>query len=182
MRRKAFTFVEIMIVVILSSVLIVVIYNLFHALFGNRSRSNLANLTKRSFLQKDARSGVRRIAYRLRESIQVLSPSPGTTSSELVFRDVTNAEIRLRHDVAAKKVVSERLVEGNWVEEKEPMNVSTGSSSTPVSWPVQIQSCSSIRYTAMSPTCITVQASLELEGQVTPLLTVVKLRNHRLAF
>lgn len=181
MRRRGFTLVEILVAVGLVSALLGAVYGVYHLLFANKSKSNVAGLTRKSFVQKDAKSGLRRLTYRLRESIQVLSPLPGATASELVFRDLTNTDVRLRHIPAEKRVVSERRVGGAWVQEGEPDFVNTSSGAMVASWPVIIQNCSDIRFTTIAPDCVTVQASLEWEGQVGPLLTLVKLRNSALA-
>jgi prepilin-type N-terminal cleavage/methylation domain-containing protein len=182
MKRRAYTLVEVLVAMGLVSVLLGGAYGVFHLLFSSKSRSNLHGLTRRSFVQKDAKSGLRRLSYRLREGIQILSPVGGTSANELVFRDLTNSEVRLRHIPAERKVVSERNVDGTWVQETDPDFVNTSGGRMVASWPVLIQNCTDIRFTAISPDCVTVQASLEWEGQVGPLLTVVKLRNSALGY
>jgi hypothetical protein len=175
--------VEAMIVVVLFSLLMGILWGVYHFFFGGSSRNNMINLSRRNMLQQDAKSATRRLLYRLRESTQILTPTPGTASTEVVFRDITNADVRLRHIPEQKLVVSERMVGGAWVAEQKEEVVDTGTgTSLPVSWPVTIQNCVSIRFTAISPDCLTVQASLEMEGQITPLLTVIKLRNSGLAY
>lgn len=182
-QRRGFTFVESLIVVILFCMLLGVLWGLYHFFFGGTSRNNMINLSRRNMLQQDAKSATRRLLYRLRESVQILSPTPGTASTELTFRDITNSDVRLRHIPEQKLVISEKLESGTWVAEQKEVVVDTGSGGTmPVSWPVTIQNCVAIRFTAISPDCVTVQASLEMEGQITPMLTVIKLRNSGLAY
>lgn len=177
MRRRGFTLVEVLVGVGISAVLIGVVYGIFHFFFFSKSRSNLTGLTRRSFIQKDAKAGVRRLTYRLREGTQILSPAPGTTANELVFRDITNADIRLRRIPAENKVISERLVSGSWQREVDPVVVETGGSRLPVSFPVQVLSCHEIRFTVLSGGSVVIEASIENEGTLGSLLTLVKLRN-----
>ena len=181
-RRRGFTLVEVLVAVGLVSVLLGAAYGAFHLLFANKSRNNLHGLTRRSFVQKDAKSGLRRLSYRLREAIQILSPAGGTSATELHFRDLTNSEIRLRLLPDKHLVISERNVNGAWVRETEPDYVDTSSGRMVASWPVEVQSCTDIRFTAIAPDCVTVQASLEFEGQVGPLLTVINLRNSAMGY
>lgn len=181
--KRGFTFVEAMIVLVLFSLLLGILWGIYHFFFGGSSRNNMINLSRRNMLQQDAKSAMRRLLYRLRESVQIMSPTPGTSSNELTFRDITNTDLRLRHIPEQKLVISERFEGGSWVAEQKEEVVDTGTGgSMPVSWPVTIQNCVSIRYTAISPDCVTVQASLEMEGQITPLLTVIKLRNSGLSY
>jgi hypothetical protein len=175
--QRGITLVETLIACVLASMLLVLVYSLMGLFFGNRGHSNVTALTRRSFLQKDAKSGVRRLLYRLRESIQILSPAPGTSADELVFRDITNVDIRVRHLPAENRVISERSVNGTWVPETGPVLISTSAGSIPASWPVMVSNCPSIRFTAVAADCVTVQASLEWEGQLASLLTLIKLRN-----
>lgn len=175
--RRAFTLAELLIGMAISIILISIVYGLFHMLFWSRSRSNVIGLTRRSFVQKDAKSGVRRLTYRLREAIQILKPAAGTSSNELVFRDITNTDVRIIYLPAEKMVVSERDNAGTWVREKDPDTVSTASGPALIYWPVKVQNCQAIRFTVLSGSCVTVQAALESEGTVGSLLTVVKLRN-----
>lgn len=182
MRRRGFTLVELLVAIALVTVLLGAVYGIAHLLFANKSRSNVSGLTRRSFVQKDAKSGLRRLTYRLREAIQILSPEGGRSASELVFRDLTNTEVRLRHIPAEKRVVSERKDGGGWLLEVAPDVVPTSTGSMVASWPVVIQNCTDVRFTAIAPDCVTIQASIEWEGQVGPLLTVVKLRNASMGY
>ena len=176
-RRRAFTLLEVLIGLAISAVLMGVVYGLFHLFFWSRSRSNIIGLTRRSSIQKDAKSGIRRLTYRLREAIQILTPAAGTSASELTFRDISNNDVRIIYLPAEKLVVSERDNAGTWVRETDPETVSTPSGPALVSWPVKVINCTAIRFTVLSGSCVTIQASLENEGAVGSLLTVVKLRN-----
>lgn len=181
--RRGYSLIEVLVAISLVSVLLGSMYGVSHLMFSSNSKSNLTSMTRRSFVQKDAKSGLRRLTYRLREAIQVLSPEGGRSAPELIFRDLTNSEIRLRHLPAEKRVISERNVNGSWQLESEPDFVNTPSGGRMVaSWPVVIQNCSDIRFTAIAPDCVTIQASLEWEGHTGPLMTVVKLRNAEMGY
>lgn len=175
--RGAYTLVEVLVGLALGALVLGIIYGLFHFFFFSRSRSNLTGLTRRSFIQKDAHAGVRRLTYRLREATQILGPPPGTTSDELVFRDIENVDIRLRRIAAENRVVTERSVNGAWERETRPVNVATGAGQLPVSFPVDVLNCPSIRFTVISAGSVVVEASIESEGTLGSLLTLVKLRN-----
>ena len=181
-RSRGFTVVEVLVALAVIVGLLAAVYGVMHLLFGSGSRSNLANLTKRSFIQKDAKAGFRRLMYRMREAIQVLSPQPGTSSDELVFRDITNAEIRLRWVAAEQRVISERRESGAWVEEVVPATIQTGSGPLPATYPVLVRNCRSIRYAALGPDAVSVAAVIESEGSLGSMMTVVKLRNARQAY
>lgn len=181
--RRGVTLIEILVGMALAALAFGIIYEAMHLFFGSGSRHNVVGMTKRSFVQKDAKSGLRRLTYRLREAIQILSPEGGKSAPELVFRDLTNSEIRLRLIADQKRVISERKVGAAWVAETDPDYVNTTTGGRMVaSWPVVIQNCTDVRFTAIAPDCVTVQASLEWEGQVGPLMTVVKLRNAQLGY
>ena len=180
--RAGYTVVEVLVALAIVLALSAVIWGLMHQLFGSGSRSSLSGLTRRSFLQKDAKAGVRRLTYRLREAIQILSPAPGASASELVFRDITNAQVRLRLVPGEDRVISESLESGSWVEEVAPKTVDTGSGPMPATWPVLVRNCRSIRFSALSPDSVTVHATLISEGALGAMMTVVKLRNARQAY
>lgn len=181
MKRGGFTLVEACVGLLLVSILLGIAYGILHLMFFSSSRSNLTALTRRSFIQKDEKVGWRRLTYRLREGIQILSPLPGTTAAMLEFRDFTNLQVRVRHLPDQNKVISERF-ETTWTPEVDPVSIDNGGRSIPVSWPIAISNCTAIRFTAMSADCVVVQATLQSEGQLGPLLAVVKLRNSGQAF
>ena len=177
MRRRAFTLAEVLVGLGLTAVILGIVYGIFHFFFMSRSRSNLTGLTRRSFIQKDAKAGVRRLTYRLREGTQVISPPSGTTADELVFRDITNTDIRLRRVPEENKIISEASTNGNWVRETDPVTVDTSAGKLPVCFPVQVQNCTAVRFTVLSGGSVVIEASIENEGAVGSLLTMVKLRN-----
>lgn len=177
MKRRGFTLAEVLVALAITSVVLGIIYGLFHFFFASKSRSNLTGLTRRSFIQKDAKAGVRRLTYRLREGTQILSPPAGTTGEELVFRDIQNTDVRLRRIAAENRVVSEIYQNGAWVRETAPATVQTAAGQLPVCFPVQVSNCSAMRFTPLSGGSVVIEASIENEGTTGSLLTLVKLRN-----
>ena len=175
MTRRGFTLAEILVALGLSGLVLAIVYGVFHFFFTSNSRSNLTGLTRRSFIQKDAKSGVRRLTYRLREGTQVLAPPAGNTADELIFRDISNVDVRVRRLPDENKVISERLVGSSWQREVDPEVVP--GTSLPISFPVQVLNCAAIRFTTLSGGSVVVEASIENEGALGSLLTVVKLRN-----
>lgn len=175
--RSGVGLVEILIGMALMTAILGSAYGLFRLLFLGSSRASVTGLSRRSALQKDSKSGTRRLIYRLREAIQILSPEAGRSADQLIFRDVTNVEVRIRRAPDGNRVLSERREDGAWVVESDPVMVETANGSLPASWPVAVGSCRAIRFHALTPDCVTVHATLEWEGQLAGLLTVIKLRN-----
>ena len=167
---------------VILSILMFVVYQVFHLLFGSRSRHSLVALTRRSFIQKDVKVGLRRLIYRLREGIQVLEPFPGLGGEELVFRDVTNQKIRIRREDSENRLISEKDEAGNWVREDQPTMVTVGTGSLPASLPVKMENCSSLHFTVLSPECVSIRVGLLQEIERGSFMTIVKLRNSSLAY
>lgn len=177
-RRGAFTLAEVLVALGISLLVISIVYGIFHFLYSSNSRSNLTGLTRRSSIQKDAKAGVRRLTYRLREGTQITSPPAGTTAEELVFRDIQNTDIRLRRVAAENKIISEISQGGAWVREVDPVMVTTPTGGQlPVCFPVQVSNCTAVRFTVLSGGSVVIEASIESEGAIGSLLTMVKLRN-----
>lgn len=181
-RRLAFTLVELLIGLTLVSILIGAIYAFLHLMFWGGSRSNLAGLTRRSFIQKDAKTGLRQLVYRLREGTQILSPALGSSSGELVFRDIVNTDVRLRLVPGENRLVSEVNPGGTWVRETAATMIGTGTDAVPAAWPISMANCSAVHFTVLSGESVAIAASIEWEGQVGSLFTVVKLRNSTQAY
>jgi hypothetical protein len=175
--RRGHTLVETLVAAAIATLVIGMAYAVLHHFFFAGSRGSLPVLSLRSSLQKDTKVGVRLLTYRLREAIQILSPPAGTAADELVFRDVTNADVRLRHIAAERRVISERLVGGAWVRETDPVALGAADRPVPASWPVRVGSCVGIEYTVLSGSAVAIRACLEAEGQLSSFVTVVKLRN-----
>jgi prepilin-type N-terminal cleavage/methylation domain-containing protein len=176
MRRRGITLVEILIASVVVSILLTILFTLFHLLMGENIAGNVSGMVIGSSLQMRTKLGIRRLTYRLRESIQILSPLPGQMDTELRFRDITNTDIRVRRLPEENKVITERNTGFGWTRETTPIMV-TGFSSAPASYPVEIPDCKAIRFTAIGPDTVTVEATLMSENHVGTLLTLVKFRN-----
>ncbi|MBI4862401.1 MAG: hypothetical protein HY815_19405 [Candidatus Riflebacteria bacterium] len=171
------TVLEVLIGTAILAALVAACYGVMNLLFSTRSRHSLTSMTRRSFVQKDARAGFRRLIYRLRESIQVIDPAPGTGGPTLTFRDITNQKIRIRLDGSQSRVLSEKEVAGTWAVETAPTLVQAGADALPASWPVAMLNCTAIHFSVLSPECVSVVATLVSEGQSGSYMTVIKLRN-----
>lgn len=182
MRRRGITLVEVLTGLAVTALALSLAYGMSHQLFGTGSRNNLASLTKRSFLQKDAKVGLRRLIYRIRESIQVLEPLPGRGGDALVLRDITNKKLRIRRDPAEKRLVSEVFANGAWTQETAPVEVPVDGASLPASFPVYMPNCSAVAFTTQAPDCVAIQLSAAADDLVGSFMTTVKLRNARLAY
>jgi prepilin-type N-terminal cleavage/methylation domain-containing protein len=176
MTRRGVTLVEILIGSAIGAILLTIVFALFHLLLGENIAWNLRGMTAGSAMQKQMRAGIRRLTYRLRESIQILSPDPGHMDTELKFRDITNADIRVRLIPEENKVVTERNEGQGWTRELNPTMVQ-GFSQAPATYPVEIPNCKAIRFTSISPDTVCVEATLMNENKVGTLLTLVKFRN-----
>lgn len=182
MRRGGVTLVEVIVGTLIAILVVMVCMELMRFLFSTRSRSSLVAMTRRSFIQKDAKAGLRRLVYRLREAIQVLSPEPGTSADTLVFRDILNQKVRVRLDAGERRLVSEREEEGAWRLETGPAQVTVAARTVPAGWPVTVQNCTSVRFTAQTPECVVVEAGVATAGMEGAFMTLVKLRNAGMAY
>jgi prepilin-type N-terminal cleavage/methylation domain-containing protein len=180
--RPGFTIVEIMIGAAILSLLAGIAYQAFHLVFSADSRHGVTAMTRKSFMQKDAKAGLRRLTYRLREAIQILDPAPGRSGPSLTFRDISNEKVRLRLDGAASRLYSERERNGSWAAETDPVTVATPAGRVAASWPVAMLSCSSIQFTVLSPECVSIRAGLMIDGQLGSYMTIVQLRNAGISF
>lgn len=181
MNRRGVTIVEILVGAALSAALLGMIYGVFHLFFSDKSRHSVTTMTKRSFIQKDAKAGLRRLIYRLREGIQVLDPEPGRGGTQLVFRDILNRRVRVRRDATQNRMISERFDGSNWIEERNPEILTSGSVSLAATFPIWMPNCTDLYFTVLSPECVAVEASLISDGQPGSMTTVIKLRNSGIA-
>lgn len=182
MTRRGLTLVETLVAAAIGVLVLFILYRMVHTVLSPESRHGLGALTARSSMQKDAKAGLRRAIYRLREAIQVLEPEPGQGGTELVVRDITNARVRLRRMPQEDRLVSERLVAGRWEVETRPDLRPMGSSQFSATIPVSMHGCTSLHFTVLSPECVVMEAGLESDGHVGACLTVIKLRNAGLAY
>ena len=182
MSRRAFTLVEGLVGTCLLVLVMGIAYGVMHQLFGTSSRHNLAGMTAHSAIQKDAKIGIRRLMYRLRESIQVLEPLPGRGADTLVVRDITNNKLRIRRDAAQNRLISETFTNGAWVQETAPVQVTVGAGSLPASFPVYMSNCASVWFSALAPDCVVIQLGVAGDQLVEQYMTTIKMRNARMAY
>jgi hypothetical protein len=180
--KRGYTFTEILVALGISIAMAGVVLAAWRSLFNQGSRHSAIGITRSSFSQKDAKAGVRRLMYRLREAIQILTPLPGKSGDTLQFQDITNASVRFRLDAAARRVVSEVLRGQQWVTETAPEELVVGGKVSTASWPVTMPNCTALRFTTVSPECAAVEATVEADGQPRQVVTVVKLRNSNIAY
>lgn len=180
--RRGVTLVEVLVGVAVIVLALMLAYGISHQLFGSSSRHNLANMTRRSFIQKDAKVGLRRLIYRIRESIQVLEPLPGRGGDALVVRDITNKKVRIRREPADRRLVSEVFENGGWRLETAPVEVPVDGASLPASFPVYMSNCNSVAFSTQAPDCVVIQLGVAADDQIGSFMTTVKLRNARLAY
>jgi prepilin-type N-terminal cleavage/methylation domain-containing protein len=182
MTRRGYTLMEVITAAVIATVMAGFAFGAWRTLFNPDSRHSITGLTRASFSQKDARAGVRRLLYRLREGIQILEPPPGKSGPALMFRDVTNKDVRVRLDADARRVISEVRSRTGWTREDRPIEVDVAGTKLAASWPIQMLNCTALSFTVLSPECVAVEATVEADGQPRLVMTVVKLRNSNLAF
>ena len=180
--RRGVTLVEVLVGMVVMLLALALAYGVSHQLFGTRSRFNLASMMGRSAIQKDAKVGLRRLIYRIRESIQILEPLPGRGGDTLVVRDITNKKLRIRRDAAAQRLVSEVSAGAGWTVETTSVDIAVEGASLPASFPVYMPNCNSVNFTVLAPDCVVVQLSVSADDQIGAFMTTIKLRNSRLAF
>ena len=180
--KRGVTLVEALVGLGIAMLALSLAYGISHQLFAGAGRHTLAAMMGRSAIQKDAKVGLRRLIYRVREAIQVLEPLPGRGGDTLVVRDLTNKKLRIRRDPATAKLVSEVSAGGGWTIETQPVDIAVDGASLPASFPVQMSNCNAVQFTVLAPDCVVVQLSVAADDQIGSFMTTVKLRNARLAY
>lgn len=172
-RHDGFTLFESLIALALFVMLGFFIWELFGALFPRDGPMSLNIAASRSLVLQQSRQAIRKLFYRVQEGIQLISPAPGRTARELVFRDIRNRSIRLRHVATEKRVVCEYLQEdGTWVPEKTVESTNAR--------PIQIDSCESALFTALTPATVCVNFTTSDDRVRETYMTVITLSNTRL--
>lgn len=182
MSRHGTTIVEVLVAAFIAGLVLVVVYGAMRLLFWSGSTYNLMGTTRQSFVKSDAKAGLRRLMYRIREGIQVLSPEPGRSGTELIFRDLLNDRVRVRLEPAQRRVVSEKSSGAGWAIETDAKSMQTGTGAVAATWPITVNNCRGIRFTTHSPECVAIEAEIDHEGLSGSLMTVIKLRNAGIAF
>jgi prepilin-type N-terminal cleavage/methylation domain-containing protein len=171
-RGHGFTLFESLIALALFVLLGFFIYELFGALFPRDGPMSLNIATSRSLVLQQSRQAIRKLFYRVQEGIQLIAPAPGGTARELVFRDIRNRTVRLRHLVPEKRVVCELLQDDTWVPERSVESTNAR--------PIQIDACESALFTALSPATVCVNFTTSDDRVRESYMTVITLSNTRL--
>lgn len=178
MRRSGFTAVEVVVASGLSLLVLVVLYAFLARVFSSEGPS-VSRMTAASFVRQDVRLAFEKLMGRLEESIEVLAPAPGDTATELEFKDLLN-----HHTVLSLKegghLVSSRVQGANRTEELDGKTV-PGSSGAGimVTRPVRVPGVRSIRFTALSPTMVSIVMTVVDGNQSGTLVATARLRNFR---
>jgi len=182
-RRHGLTLVEVLVAACVMSVVILMLYNAVRFFFSRQSKSSLITMTDRAFANHDLRYGLRQLMMRVREGTKIISPLPGSSSNELVLRDLLNHKIRLRIDPASKRLISELFLQGEFLPETLPFEVTTPEGDNIiVTRPIKIPACSSAAFTTLSPSCVVVSLTVASGHVEESWLTSIHLRNFRMAY
>ena len=176
-RRRGFTLVEILIAAGLSTMVIGGAWMLFGTLMGGgNNKASAIHLTAESFLRQEALTGIRALTRRLQESIQILEPQPGRSSSTLIFKDLINERTVLTIQNGA--LVG---LDGEGAMEPQRTLTANGKAFNPTR-PIKIPGCSEALFTVLSPTCVTVQLTFAGDGdKQAQIVNTVHLQNENLA-
>lgn len=181
--RRAVTLIEVLVAVGVSALLALVLFGTIRHFFSRDSKASLSTATERAFAQKDLRIGLKKLMLRIREGTEILSPRPGVTASELVFRDVLNQKVRLRLNPERQALQSERFEGGDFKVETEAFEVVTEEGDrTLLARPIRIGSCSNVAFTTLSPSSVVLSLTVFSGHVENALMTSIHLRNYKLAY
>jgi hypothetical protein len=159
-----------------------VIYGLIVLIFGSQEQNKgVVGQTGVSFVRQDLRLAVQKLVARLEEGIEVLSPEPGHTARELVFKDVLNNRVRLSRDERSGALRSWTIDRsGNATPELAVTLPLPGKDPFLVTQPIEVPDCESVVFTGLSQALVTVGLTLKDGANKATLLTQVRLRNGEL--
>lgn len=172
--RTGLTSIETLIALALFSLLIIAVWNVFGALFAREGPISLFAGTSRSVVLQQSRNAVRKLFCRIQEGVQIEAPPPGTTARELVFRDIKNRRVRVRHLADQRRLVTERLVNGVYVREQllaHELDKFRG---------IEVGFCESALFTALTPAMVVVSFTSFDDTVRETFMTVISLANVRL--
>jgi hypothetical protein len=135
---------------------------------------SLFTATSRSLVLQQSRQAIRKLFYRVQEGIQIVEPLPGQTARTLLFRDVKNRVVRIRHLQQEKQLITEVWRDGAFVDERhtfQPGDELQG---------IQIGFCDSALFTALSPGTVCVSFTTFDDRVKESSMTVITLANSRL--
>lgn len=168
------TLVEVCVAAGVGTLVLSMVWGFLHLLFSGH-RWDVTGMTRRSFMQKDVRPGLRRLVNRVSEAVEILEPAAGTTAREVVVRALTGERVRVRCDRG--ELISEREDGGGWVREVAPIVVDTAQGPQPVGAPVEMRSVTAASFTVLAPQSMLVDVTLEQAGQREHYLTAIETRN-----
>lgn len=175
-RRHGFTMTEVIMALVVGSMVIIAAWQVFGAIMGRSGKSNVLTMTADSFLRQDAVEGLRSMTRRLQESIQVIQPLPGETSSSLTFRDILNNEIKIESKDG--RLVS---IRGDQEESVSVELIANGKPFYPAK-PIKIPGCVEASFTALTPTCVALRLTFQGDkDKKMTLVNTVLLQNRDLA-
>jgi prepilin-type N-terminal cleavage/methylation domain-containing protein len=156
-RRNAFTLVEVSMALAIGLLVFMLAYGLLRFISTGKSRWDVIGMTRRSYMQKDARPGLRQLMHLVQDAVAVVEPEPGKSSEELVVQTLDGRRVRVRREPALGALVSEQDQGG------------VG--------PVAVGGCAAVRFTAASAHSVTAALTLENGGQTENFLTIIEARN-----
>jgi hypothetical protein len=168
------TLVEVCVAAGVGTVVLSIAWGFMHLLFSGH-RWDVFGMTRRSFMQKDVRPGLRRLFNRASEAVEILEPAAGTTAGEVILRALTGERVRVRCDRG--ELISEREENGGWVRELAPIVLDTAQGPQPVGAPVEMRSVRAASFTVLAPQAMLVDVTLEQAGQQENYLTAIETRN-----
>lgn len=180
-RRNGWTLVEILIAMSLFTLVIGGVYGWLHLAAG-QSHGSISSRTTLSYLRQDVRLGLEKLVGRLESSIEILSPEPGQSGGELIFRDLLNHDARVAHEPPTGELASYRREGASWVRETDVVSLTTEEGAafqSPVQ-PLRIRECQSVLFRVYSPTLVSIELTLADRGAAGTLVTLVHLRNSQL--
>lgn len=172
--RRANSVFEMLVALALFSVLVILIWMLMGNFLRREGKSSILTGTSRSLVLQQSRQAIRKLHYRLQGGTQILSPLPGITSRELVFRDSRNRQVRLRYVPAQKQLVAERSVEGEYASERR-----IGTTGEEHGFDVSF--CENALFTVLSPRTVCVNFTTFDDRLKESYMIVITLANSRLA-
>lgn len=173
--RRGLSLVEALVSVAVCLAIISALYAFLSRVFGERGA---AQATTASFLRQDARLAFESLMARLEEGIEVLSPGPNDSAAELEFKDVLNHHTVLA--VSGGALVSSRVQGGARTVESQPKTVTApGGAPVVVAMPVRVPGVRAVRFTALSPTLVSIVLTVVDGDRSGSLVATARLRNFR---
>lgn len=179
MKRRAFSIVEVLVAMGILALVLGVLYAFLSRIFST-DKPSAARMTSASFIRQDVRLAFQKLMDRVEAGIEVTSPLPGATGTELTFKDVLNHEIVLALNPKGQ-LVTYRVQGASRTEETAPETIRTASGvDYPVARPVKVPGARKACFTVLSPTLVSIALTLADGNQTGSLVATARLRNYRL--